>query len=133
MKKVVVFCVAFMFVAINVCSAQAERVEKRTAEQPATQNEAVTPSTTTPNAATDVVRPEPRPVVSDDAVKPGVSDAVKPGASDAVKPSVSDQKQPTQRNAKPAEPKKRTAEPAPKPTPKPADNKKQTPSGTSQR
>ena len=63
MKKVLVFCVAFMFVAINVCSAQTDRVEKKPSDA------------TVQPAATDVQQPATRDVTTRPEVTPATGNA----------------------------------------------------------
>ena len=55
MKKVVVFCTAFMFAAINICTAQAVTIEKKSSQN--TSTEVVSPSTNLQNSSSEVVTP----------------------------------------------------------------------------
>ena len=155
MKKVLVFSTAFMFAVINICSAQAEKVESRptgtatevTVPSTANQDDAVEPqrpadarsAVENQKPSTDADRPTPKPTSLDadkPTPKPSATDVAKPtpkpASSDAVKPTnVSDSKGTATRNAKPTEPKKRSAEPTPKP--KPAPDKKESKGTSSQR
>ncbi|MCL2511112.1 MAG: hypothetical protein FWF09_03575 [Bacteroidales bacterium] len=101
MKKVLVFCTAFMFAAINICSAQAERTEKRANDG----------GVTNQNSATEVVRP--------DAATPSAAEAatLKPSANEAATPQPSAAESVT---PKPAASDAVTPKPTPAPQPKPA-------------
>ena len=139
MKKVLVFSAAFMFAVVNICSAQADRVEKKPA---GTATETVKPSTASQDVSSDAVRTsEPQKPASDAALKPVSSEPQKPSvspepqkpsASDSKKPSVSESEKPSSKNTN--EPQRRSEDPAkPRPKPTSAEDKRQAPSGASQR